>query len=130
MSLTAGNITDYVLEQQIKTETQNNMNEGQDNIKKALDNMEEAQSNMQKTEEKMEDTHTNDVIPSEEYSHILGQAMTEALPTSNNDNFAHHDESENQNKRLTDTVDQHSFEENTTSQLLLQKRQKKVSLRI
>ncbi|GFY39918.1 hypothetical protein TNIN_101931 [Trichonephila inaurata madagascariensis] len=91
MSLTAGNITDYVLEQQIKTEAQNNMNEGQDNIEKAQDNMEEiqdsmeeAQSNMQKAEEKMEDTHTNDVIPSEEYNHILEQAMTEALPTYNN----------------------------------------------
>ncbi|GFS57288.1 uncharacterized protein TNCV_491771 [Trichonephila clavipes] len=130
-NVTAGNITDYVLKQQIKTEEQNNMNEGQDNIKKSQDNMEEiqdsmeeAQSNMQMTEEKMEDTHTNDVIPSEEHNHILNRAMTEALPTSNNDNSAHHDESEKQDKRLTDTVDQHSFEENTTSQLLSEKRQK------
>ncbi|GFV08456.1 hypothetical protein TNCV_2936721 [Trichonephila clavipes] len=56
---TSGNITDYVLEQQIKTEAENNMNEGQDNIEKVQDNMEgiqdsmeEAQRNMQKIEEK------------------------------------------------------------------------------
>ncbi|GFW73397.1 hypothetical protein TNCV_2800611 [Trichonephila clavipes] len=74
------------------------MNEGQDNIEKAQDNMEEiqdsmdeAQSNMPKTEEKMEDTHFNNAITSEEYNHILEQAMTEALPTSYNDNSAHHD---------------------------------------
>ncbi|GFV51047.1 uncharacterized protein TNCV_4635941 [Trichonephila clavipes] len=90
MSLTEGNITDYVLEQHIKTETQNNMNEGKDNIEKAQDSMEEAQ---------------------QEYNHILEQAMTEALPTSNNDNSAHHDGSEKQDKWLTDTVDPHSFEE-------------------
>ncbi|GFY63022.1 uncharacterized protein TNIN_252751 [Trichonephila inaurata madagascariensis] len=78
----------------------------------------------------MEDTHTNDVIPSEEYNHILEQAMTEALPTSNNDNSEHHNWSEKQDKRLTDTVDQYSFEENTTSQLLSEKKQKKVILRI
>ncbi|GFU46244.1 uncharacterized protein TNCV_2155751 [Trichonephila clavipes] len=132
MSLTAGNITDYILEQQIKTEAQNNMNEGQDNIEKAQDNMEEiqdsmeeAQSSIQKTDEKMGDTHTSDVIPSEEYNHILKQAMNEELPTSNNDNSAHHDWSEKQDKRLTDTVDQHSFEENTTSQNFCQKRDKK-----
>ncbi|GFY52895.1 uncharacterized protein TNIN_34601 [Trichonephila inaurata madagascariensis] len=138
MSLTAGNITDYVLEQQIKREAQNSMNEGQDNIEKAQDKMEEiqdsveeAQSNMQKTEEKMEDTHINDVISSEEYNHILEQAMTEALPSSIKDNSAHHDGSEKQDKRLTDTVDQHSFQKNTTSQLLSEKRKKKrVILRI
>ncbi|PRD35712.1 UNVERIFIED_CONTAM: hypothetical protein NCL1_10650 [Trichonephila clavipes] len=60
---------------------------------------------------KTEASHTNDVIPSEEYNHILEQAMTEALPTSNNDNSAHHDGSEKQDKWLTDTVDPHSFEE-------------------
>ncbi|GFY43274.1 uncharacterized protein TNIN_189931 [Trichonephila inaurata madagascariensis] len=91
------------------------------------DSMEEAQSNMQKTEEKIKDTHTNDEIPSEEYNHILEQAMTEALPTSNKDNSAHPDGSEKQDKRLTDTVDQHSFDKNTTSQLLSEKRQKKSS---
>ncbi|GFS50650.1 hypothetical protein TNCV_2042281 [Trichonephila clavipes] len=62
--------------------------------------------------------------------HILEQAMAEALPTSNNDNSTHHDGSEKQDKRLTDTVDQHSFEENTTSQLLSEKRQKNVIFRI
>ncbi|GFY70549.1 uncharacterized protein TNIN_34871 [Trichonephila inaurata madagascariensis] len=67
----------------------------------------------------MEDTHTNDVIPSEEYNHIREQAMAEALPTSNNDNSEHHNWSEKQDKRLSDTVDQYSFEENTVSQLLL-----------
>ncbi|GFY67920.1 uncharacterized protein TNIN_450081 [Trichonephila inaurata madagascariensis] len=93
------------------------------------DNMEEAQSNTcERQKKKMEDTHTNDVIPSE-YNHILEQAMTEALPTSNNDNSAHHSWSEKQDKRLTDTVDQYSFQENT-SQLLSEKKQKKVILRI
>ncbi|GFT70199.1 uncharacterized protein TNCV_3456601 [Trichonephila clavipes] len=92
--------------------------------------MEEAQSNMQKTEEKMEDTRTDDFISSEEYNHILEQAMTEASPTSNDDNLAHHDGSDRQDKQLTDTVDQHSVEENTTSQLLSEKRQKEVILRI
>ncbi|GFW30784.1 uncharacterized protein TNCV_4089041 [Trichonephila clavipes] len=83
--------------------------------------MDAAQSNMQKTEEKMEYTLTNDVILSKDYNHILKQAMT--LPTSNKDNSVHHDGTEKQDKRLTDTVDQHSFEENT-SQLLSEKRQK------
>ncbi|GFV20512.1 uncharacterized protein TNCV_4142731 [Trichonephila clavipes] len=127
MSLTAGNITYYVLKQQTKTEAQNNMNEGQDSIEKAQDSMKESQSNMQKTEEK---NGRYTCHPSEEYIHIIEQAMTEALPTSNNDNSAHHDGSEKQDKRLTDTVDQHSFEKNTTSQLLSKKRQKKVILSI
>ncbi|GFU78415.1 uncharacterized protein TNCV_2300311 [Trichonephila clavipes] len=74
-----------------------------------------------KRQEKMEDTHTNDVIPSEEHNHIMEQVMTEALPTSNKDNSAHQDGSEKQDKRLTDTVDQHSFDENITSQLLSEK---------
>ncbi|GFY43677.1 uncharacterized protein TNIN_153071 [Trichonephila inaurata madagascariensis] len=79
----------------------------------------------ERQKKKMEDTHTNDVIPSEEYNHILEQAMTEALPTFNNDNSAHHSWSEKQDKRLTDTMDQYSFQENTTSQLLSEKKQKK-----
>ncbi|GFY54327.1 uncharacterized protein TNIN_482161 [Trichonephila inaurata madagascariensis] len=63
---------------------------------------------------------------SEEYNHILEQVMTEALPTSNVDNSAHHDGSEKRDKPLTDTVDQYSVEENM-SQLLSEKRQKKSS---
>ncbi|GFY68029.1 MULE domain-containing protein [Trichonephila inaurata madagascariensis] len=47
--------------------------------------------------------------------------MAEALPTSNNDNSEHHNWSEKQDKRLSDTVDQYSFEENTVSQLLKNK---------
>ncbi|GFY49016.1 hypothetical protein TNIN_239551 [Trichonephila inaurata madagascariensis] len=57
-------------------------------MEEVQDSMEETQSNMQKIEEEMEDTSTNDVISSEEYNHILQQAMTEALPTSNHHNSA------------------------------------------
>ncbi|GFY72448.1 uncharacterized protein TNIN_273671 [Trichonephila inaurata madagascariensis] len=117
MSRTSGNITDYVLEQQIKIEAQSNMNEGQDNIERFKTAWKRHKVTCKKQKKKMEDTHTNDVIPSE-YNHIHEQAMAEALPTSNNNNSEHHNWSEKQDKRLTDTVDQYSFEENTVSQLL------------
>ncbi|GFY48235.1 uncharacterized protein TNIN_391161 [Trichonephila inaurata madagascariensis] len=79
----------------------------------------------------MEDTYTNDVIPSEKYNHILEQAMTVALPTSNNDNSAHHDGSEKLDKRLTDAVDQHSHLKKIQRHNCCQKRdKKKVILRI
>ncbi|GFU45677.1 uncharacterized protein TNCV_4223711 [Trichonephila clavipes] len=54
MSLITGNITDYVLKQQIKIEAENNMNEGQGNIEKVQDNMEDIQDSMEDIQDSME----------------------------------------------------------------------------